>query len=226
MHLKAAGHFCKQSPEVHEDFNQTTSCFHGLNGQNKFLLKNYDFPDRWGLFISLFGLTLAIAQNYAEQLEYQRDSILQGQLWRIISAHFVHSNWQHSGLNVAGAILLAMIFKDSYPARIWLAFVFALNLLLSLGFLLFCPELLAYRGLSGTLHGILTLGLLAELAKGQKFYLLPLLALGIKMIHEAEGLHYNDMIGDLVITEAHFFGVVIATFLYLAIDMKKGKTED
>ncbi len=173
------------------------------------------------MFLFLLALLLIIAQSCPEQLEYRRDAVLQGEFWRIISGHFVHRNWLHSGLNFTGTVLLAVMFKNQHSEKIWLLFIFSLNLLLGLALLAFCPDLIAYRGLSGSLHGVLAFALLTELANGKKFYLLVLLVFGAKIIQESESLYYSPMIDDFVIAEAHFFGFVIAVLLYLAIGMKK-----
>lgn len=109
---------------------------------------------RWtvsGLLVLLVGL-----QFFPEALLWQRDSILAGQYWRLLTGHLVHLNETHFSINLlAGLILVAWI--KPHVRYLEMSFHFlALSFLLG-AVLLFVPQLEWYGGLSGALHGLLCL---------------------------------------------------------------------
>ena len=44
--------------------------------------------------------------NLIGLFEYDRTLILQGELWRLMTGHFAHSNFNHLALNCAGVVLI------------------------------------------------------------------------------------------------------------------------
>jgi len=50
-------------------------------------------------------------------LRYERAAIAGGEVWRLVSCHFVHLGWAHCLLNVGGVAALATILPS--PLRAW-----------------------------------------------------------------------------------------------------------
>jgi len=96
-----------------------------------------------------------------ELLRYQRAAVLNGEYWRLLSAHLVHGSWQHVGVNLAGLLLMVALFHDGYRYLNWCWIVGLSVAAIDLGFLLFMPQLVWYVGLSGVLHGLLAAGAIA-----------------------------------------------------------------
>ena len=72
------------------------------------------------LFLIVCMLTLQVIDEKEFSLfQYQRNDILSGQLWRLVSGHFVHVTWLHLILNLAGLIVVWMLFKDILIQRTW-----------------------------------------------------------------------------------------------------------
>src|SRR5690606_9769115 len=53
-------------------------------------------------------------------LRYEREALAAGELWRLLTAHFVHLDLEHALLNTTGLILMWVLFAGDYTARQWL----------------------------------------------------------------------------------------------------------
>jgi rhomboid family GlyGly-CTERM serine protease len=140
------------------------------------------------LFFLAVG-TLALALSAAgprvlTALAYQRSSILRGQVWRLLTAHFVHMGGSHLLWNLGAAGLFGLAVAPALRARSWLAAALAAALAASLGVLVLQPEVRAMAGLSGLLHGLLATGAVAEVRRGQRLGWLFLGLLGVKVAWE------------------------------------------
>ena len=167
------------------------------------------------LTVALLGLAILAAGFGGEAtrlaLRYERESVLLGEYWRLLSAHFVHLSWAHLFLNLVGLLLGWLIFGEDYPVRRWGGVFLGSGLAIGFGFLLFDPHLHWYVGLSGVLHGMLAAGLVRWLVSGTReaWWLAALLA--AKLVWE-------QIVGPLPFTEAAAGGPVIEqSHLYGAI---------
>ncbi len=143
---------------------------------------------------------------------FNRAAIEQGQWWRIWTGHWAHLNVNHSLMNSAGLILIYIVFRPYFSARVW----FRALLLLSVweGCLIYFldKDLTIYAGLSGVLHGLLVLGFCYSI---RYMPLLTLVAMGIILtrVYFEQQPGYNtayiqDFINGLVYVNAHFYGVI------------------
>ena len=55
-----------------------------------------------------------------EALAYERTALGSGELWRLVSGHFVHLGWSHMALNLAGLALVAWLVGHVFTWRQWL----------------------------------------------------------------------------------------------------------
>lgn len=143
---------------------------------------------------------------------FEREPLLAGEWWRLISGHLVHLGWSHTGLNVAGLALVWLLVGTSLNVTNWLLTITGSALGISIGLLAFNPELSWYVGLSGVLHGMLITGCVAEIRRdgfGNKGVLVLLVLVGAKLIWEqlAGPLPGSEAsAGGAVIVDAHFYG--------------------
>lgn len=183
-----------------------------------FLKKAYAQP--WlRLSVVLLVLTSLAVQIFdsvlAEVLRYDRDAIFAGEVWRLISGHLVHLGWTHLALNIAGLLLLVIGFGHRMGgANKWeLVRMALLMLAVSLGLLVFNPELEWYVGLSGILHGLGVLIAIDLWRRGEIVGLVLLFGLLLKVGWEqfggnGSGALLAASIGGSVIVDAHLYGLV------------------
>jgi rhomboid family GlyGly-CTERM serine protease len=113
------------------------------------------------LAIAVLALLIAWLPEAAAALEYDRTRLLHGELWRALTGHLTHWNYEHLLTNAAGAGLLALWFR-AVPTRFWIAAGSAAALAIAAGLLLEAPPLDRYRGLSGVLYGWLVAALFVD----------------------------------------------------------------
>ena len=146
-----------------------------------------------------------------EWLRYDRTAIHNGELWRIISGNLVHLGWEHLLMNLAGLILIWLLYGRLLSNRQWLLVVLMSSLAVGVGLYLTNPQLDWYVGQSGMLHGLFVTGLVINLRKGYKLEWLLLLGLIVKLIWEQ--IHgalpgSAELAGGAVIVDAHLFGAI------------------
>lgn len=96
------------------------------------------------LLISLFALSNLMP---GESMQFDRDAIAAGEIWRLWTGQLCHWSILHLVGNLAAIAALTMIAGK--PMQRWLALLPLAAPLLSLALLNLLPELQAYRGLSG-----------------------------------------------------------------------------
>jgi len=146
-----------------------------------------------------------------EWLRYDRTAIHNGELWRIISGNLVHLGWEHLLMNLAGLILIWLLYGRLLSNQQWLLVVLMSSLAVGVGLYLTNPQLDWYVGQSGMLHGLFVTGLVINLRKGYKLEWLLLLGLIVKLIWEQ--IHgalpgSAELAGGAVIVDAHLFGAI------------------
>ena len=108
------------------------------------------------------ALLLALGGEPVRQaLRYDRAAVASGQLWRLITAHWVHGSTQHIAVNVLGAALMAALFNRTYCIKSWLIILACGVASIDLGFWFLMPQLQWYVGMSGVLHAVLAAGTVA-----------------------------------------------------------------
>lgn len=159
-----------------------------------------------------------------DKLSYLRVNIAQGQVWRLITANLLHTNFWHLVMNLAGLWVILFLHEMHYRKKPRLVYVLFLSLCLleGLGLYYFYPNLLAYVGLSGVLHGLFTFGAMMDITKSYRSGYLLLLGVFAKVYVEhtygaSESL--AELIGARVATESHGVGVasgIICAVIWLA----------
>ncbi len=168
--------------------------------------------ERWLLGLLFVGLVLLslLGESGRLLLRYQREAILQGEYWRLITGHLVHGSTQHLILNCAGLALVAALFRDDdYSWRAWLLVALFSIAAIDLGFVCYEPQLSWYVGLSGVLHGTLAAGAVAWWRSESKWLALGLSAILLGKLAWEQGMGALPLSGDLpVVVNAHLYGAV------------------
>ncbi|MEW8090298.1 MAG: rhombosortase [Candidatus Thiodiazotropha endolucinida] len=170
------------------------------------------------VIFSLVCVLIAILpETIAIKLQYHRIHIVDGELWRVFSAHLTHLGWGHLIMNLAGFWLILALFPKTQPPQRCLTLFFLLILGTSAGLWLFSPEVAWYRGLSGMLHGLLCWGILSQLREQPAVSLLILVSVVIKLIWEQwQGPlpGSESLAAGSVIVDAHLYGAVTGIILW------------
>ncbi|WP_148334991.1 rhombosortase [Acinetobacter lwoffii] len=169
------------------------------------------------IFLAAFVSLSACLQIFHDHFIYWQESLL-GEFWRLWTAHWVHVSWIHYFLNILAFICLPFIFPR---ATVWhfCAILLILPPLISLSFYFFLPNIEAYAGLSGVLHGayvaVACVHLLYKRERG--FAALVLFLIFAKLVWENTigNVGTAQLIGSPVLVEAHLLGVIWGVILAL-----------
>lgn len=110
--------------------------------------------------LTLGALALAIfcvAGPAPVSLVFDREAIARGEVWRLLTAHLVHTDGSHLIANLLGLAVLGALFERRAGAWVLLFLCSAATISGWLWF--FRPEVWRYGGLSGVLYGFLAAGL-------------------------------------------------------------------
>jgi rhomboid family GlyGly-CTERM serine protease len=173
-----------------------------------------------GLLFAALVLLSLLGEQGRLLLRYEREAVLQGEYWRLLTGHLVHGNWLHLLLNGAGLGLVAALFPHHYSTRQWLLIGLLSLVAIDIGFVFWEPQLSWYVGLSGILHGALAAGAIAWWR-----YETRRLALALSVIFAGK-LLWEQLHGALplsgglaVVVDAHLYGaaggVIAGTILWM-----------
>lgn len=181
----------------------------GVDGQNP-------LQERWNYLIAgaIGGIALLLqwaGPGATLALRYQRDAILNGEVWRLLTGQLVHLGWAHLLLNLVALALVTALFGQMFRLRDWAWMYAGAFLGTSLGLLAFNPDLHWYVGLSGALHGLFAAATLISLRRGERGAWLLLAALLVKLGWEQLAGSVPGSaawIGGAVVTDAHLYGAM------------------
>ncbi|WP_286222514.1 rhombosortase [Marinobacter apostichopi] len=163
------------------------------------------------LFGALAIVVWASGSEIAGAFQYQRDALIEGQYWRLLTGHWVHLGWQHLTINLGGLAVIWLLFGDALNGiKAWVMTA-GIALFTSACLLFGQPEIQWYVGLSGLLHGLLAAGALLSLRAIPVASSLALVLLVGKLSVELAGGGSNQMeaiIGGPILIEAHLFGAL------------------
>lgn len=164
---------------------------------------------------------------WRDALRYDRTAILHGAWWRLITGNFVHLGWAHLGEDLAGYILLWLLFEDVLPGWRCPALIVAGSLGVGLGLLLGDPRLQWYVGISGALNTVWALGAMRLMRRRDGIgWLLGLFLLGKLSYEQWRGpLPLSAAVtGGNVVVDAHLYGAFVGVLLgALALFWRKAR---
>ncbi len=166
------------------------------------------------LWVAFFIVCLWALQLFVAALEFDRQQILTGQVWRLWTGHFVHSHVLHLALNAVAAAALYIILFSRLHRLEMMCCALMFTCLISLILLFFYPGLDWYNGLSGLLHALVSYACVRLAVSQSKLYWLGWFVVGLKVLIEfgqmQAGFEYRQM-GMMVITQAHFIGAWVGS---------------
>lgn len=154
-------------------------------------------------------------------LRYDRAALASGELWRLLSAHWVHLSFRHALVNVVGLALLWALFARDYSPRQWLLITLAAIVAIDAGLWLWDSTIEWYVGSSGVLHGYLAAGTLAHLRRREPdgWILAALLAGKLAYEHLVGPMPFSGSAS--VVVDAHLFGVAGGSAAALALGRQR-----
>jgi len=175
----------------------------------------------WLGLVVLMGVLQAIPDAPA-WLRYDRAAIGAGEVWRLLTANFIHLGWGHYVLNMAGLMAIAWLFAADFPIGQWGLILAVCGIGTSVGMYALNPEIGWCVGMSGALHGLFVAGAIAWMGAGDGFGKWLLAGVGAKLGYEQVigAMPFSEgIVGGAVVTDAHLWGAIsgaiIAITLYL-----------
>lgn len=144
-------------------------------------------------------------------MRFDRLSIVAGHWWLLLSCNFVHLGFNHLVLNLAGLVLIYFLLWPNYDSRSWIIIIFVSSMGVGLGLYLWDPQLRWYVGFSGTLHGMIVAGAIADLRRypisGALLLALVIGKLGWEqMFGSLPGS--AEIAGGNVVVDSHLYGAI------------------
>lgn len=169
----------------------------------------------------IFIVIIVFGTPLSGLFEYDRTLFLNGEYWRIVTAHLSHSNGYHLLLNLLGIVLIWALHGEYYNAKKYSTALFLLALYTGGALYIFHPENTLYNGLSGVLHGLIIIGALIDCQKGVKTGYLLFIGVWLKIAWEqyaGPNVALGELIEARVATEAHLIGAIAGIFVYAKLN--------
>lgn len=175
------------------------------------------------ILIGVLLLPATLGAVAIERLRYDRAALAAGELWRGLSAHLVHYDLRHLGMNVAGLALLWWLFVADLPARAWVAVASVSAVAVSGGLYVLDPAVSWYLGLSGVLHGVWAAAAVAAWRRWRLESGVTLALLACKLLLERWQGPLSSGVdpGFAVIVVAHLYGAVGGLVAALALRLAR-----
>lgn len=152
-------------------------------------------------------------------LRFQRDLILDGQWWRLVTGNIVHMDTSHLLMDLTGLALLWILCEPVLAGVRWLIATAVGMLAVGCGLLWFAPQIAWYVGISGVLHTYWAAGALLLVTTRRREGWLLIAGLVVKLIWEqtAGPMPFSEAVaGGPVVTAAHLWGAVGGILVGLA----------
>ena len=175
---------------------------------------------------ALLAIVAMLDASFEPLLDYRREAIADGALYRLFTAHLVHLSGTHAALDIAGLLLVAWIFGAALSARQCATIVLAAIGAIDAALWFLHPEVERYAGLSGVLHAWFAAGAVGwALADGRPGPLAArawgaalLIGLAIKLWLELHDRAFWLDVGAInVVTSAHRWGALAGVACGVAI---------
>ncbi|MBL6734252.1 MAG: rhombosortase [Shewanellaceae bacterium] len=182
---------------------------------------SYEDPRRgWLLFLAIGGICYLLTYYYPlPQYQYNRYIVGQGvQLYRLITAHFMHTGEFHLVLNIIMLWFIGLLHSRHYKLWQWCLMIPMLMIGVSAGIHYLDPNTVYYIGLSGILHGLVVIGAIADLHCQQRSGYVLLLLVVIKVAMDEFGPNFPGLqmlIQADIPANANLFGALTGLILGL-----------
>lgn len=170
------------------------------------------------LLVVSFALYL-VEPVSSDWLRYQRTEVLNGEIWRLVTGNFVHTNFAHVVLNCLGIVIIWVLHAEHYCAKRYLGVLTASALATGLG-IHFFGDLENYAGLSGALHGVIAYGAVKDIQAGIRFGWPLLIGIIVKVAYEnlvGASDDVSNLIEASVAVDAHLYGLIAGLITALPV---------
>ncbi len=184
--------------------------------------------------MAMIGAVLMVAGPAAGLLVYDREAILAGDWWRLLTGHFVHFSWSHYLLD-ALVLMAAGMMIQRRRLRGFVAVNAAAAVVIGGLVFLAAPSVRFYAGFSGLAYAALSylaMDLISTGGRGGRLGVICLLALATKLAWEtATGMPLlagEPAMGWIVLPAAHLGGVavgMIAGAYWLAVRASERRSD-
>lgn len=187
-------------------------------------------PD-WRFLAIVIPLMALLQLVGPEMLRYDRAAVDGGQLWRLLSAHWVHVGWMHWMFNSLGLVICVSLTTPGWSIRRWALQTLIMGIGISILLVLYNPDLRDYAGHSGILYGLYILGGVSLFRADRLIAVLVIAAIAVKILMEQfqfYDFNTGSLIGARVIVDAHLYGVMMAiaiALVWTTVTMNQGPRE-
>src|SRR5260221_4892611 len=154
------------------------------------------------LILLLLGAVLGLGDSVSALLRYDRSAIAAGGWWRLLTAHIVHLDAHHLGLNGLGLVLMWSLFASDFDVVEWCIIVFAGAFGISSGLWWLSPRVAWYVGASGGLHSVMAAGAAKHVAERSWDRWILVAGLCAKLAWE----QWGGSKAPLIVVDAHLYG--------------------
>lgn len=157
----------------------------------------------------------------ADLFFYDRGAVARGELWRIVTGHFVHYSWAHLGNSLLALSPAAWLIESR---RRWDVLPIAVSACLAIGLMLLLgePHIAEYRGASGIGLAFLVYAGLCGLHENRRWRgvcVVLLAAVMVKLLAEAAGWQLRNWQADegfVPVLSSHVVGAAVGAAAYLS----------
>jgi len=177
------------------------------------VLKSLNCDGNFGLGLLLACAVLLLPELGGDTgralLRYDRAGLAAGQVWRLLTGHVVHLDFEHAALNSLGLILMWALFARDYKPGQWALILLCTIVAIDAGLWLRDSTVAWYVGSSGALHGVMAAGTLAHLRRRDlDGWILGAFIIGkLAFEQHAGALPFADS-GAGVVVDAHLYGAL------------------
>jgi len=192
--------------------------------QKKICASEIKKPPLLTIFISLVCMAAFLSTPIASRLIFDREAILNGQVWRLLSCHLVHFTPSHLIYNLFAFVIASWILERKSLCH--LLIIYSLTAVsISMALLIFAPDMDFYGGVSGMACGLLYY---CALLKQREPHLKGLcrcvllcipIKLALETYHQTSVLPYFEPQPFVMMPVSHIAGVVSAILLYGVISL-------
>jgi rhomboid family GlyGly-CTERM serine protease len=183
--------------------------------------------NRQGSSVYLLLLACLLLAPWAESVfnifVLDRQSVAQGQFWRLWTGHFVHLSWSHLLLSGLGIVLLQQLFGGLLKTVEWFVATAAIAPAIAMCWVadLAGPWFPRQQfdfvvGLSGLLHGLFTFAAVVGLRLNWRMAAAVLVIMLVKVLGEVvlgPAALTEQMIGLPVVVDMHVYGIASGLLL-------------
>lgn len=181
---------------------------------------------RWPLLLITVAFVVYSLPGLASILIYDRQAILSGEIWRIVTGHWVHFSFLHlfwDAVTLGVSAVFIQRFQYGYLLLLSLSSAAVIGILM----LILLPHMPYYGGLSGVAMATLVYLLLCNLERKPAWRSVSLMMIALvifKMIYEVSTLEYlllGDMRTVIPVPLSHMLGAICAIVLFFATSQRQ-----